>query len=238
MDQESLHPGLRTVDVARRAGCSVQHVRDLERDGVLPPAVRSASGYRRYGEVHVQSAVAYRALATGAGPVQARRLLRAVHTGPPEHVLELVDTEHARVQTERGALRLARDAAATIAAEPIAAAAPSDALTIAQLADALGVRTSALRHWEAESLLAADRDARGARTYSPAAVRDARVVHQLRLAGYGIPRLRDLVVRLRHPGRIDELDAALAERERVLATRSWALLRAGGPLEALLRPPS
>ncbi|MEX2970149.1 MerR family DNA-binding transcriptional regulator [Streptomyces sp. C184] len=49
---------LRTVDVARRAGYSVQQVRNLERDGVLPPATRTAAGYRRYGELHVHSALA------------------------------------------------------------------------------------------------------------------------------------------------------------------------------------
>ena len=36
---------LRTVDVARRVGCSVQHVRDLEQAGFLPPAERTDSGY-------------------------------------------------------------------------------------------------------------------------------------------------------------------------------------------------
>ena len=34
---KSRKSGLRTVDVARRAGCSVQQVRNLERDGVLLP---------------------------------------------------------------------------------------------------------------------------------------------------------------------------------------------------------
>jgi DNA-binding transcriptional MerR regulator len=53
---------MRTVDVARHAGYSVQHVRNLERDGVLPPATRTAAGYRIHTEIHVRSALAYRAL--------------------------------------------------------------------------------------------------------------------------------------------------------------------------------
>ncbi|MFD0853276.1 MerR family DNA-binding transcriptional regulator, partial [Actinomadura adrarensis] len=84
-------PGLRTVDVGRRAGCSVQQVRNLERDGVLPPAARTAAGYRVYDESHVSAALAYRALATGTGPVEAKRIMRAVHAYPRSNLLALLD---------------------------------------------------------------------------------------------------------------------------------------------------
>jgi len=68
---------MRTVDVARRAGYSVQQVRNLERDGVLSLAPRTAAGHRIYGDEHLQSAVAYRALAAGVGPVEAKTIVRA-----------------------------------------------------------------------------------------------------------------------------------------------------------------
>ncbi|MGW5170200.1 MerR family DNA-binding transcriptional regulator [Streptomyces nodosus] len=73
---------LRTVDVARRAGYSVQQIRNLERDGVLPPTTRTASGYRVYGERHLRSALACRALAAGVGPVEAKEIVRAAHRFP------------------------------------------------------------------------------------------------------------------------------------------------------------
>ena len=79
----SLQSGLRTVDVARRAGYSVQQVRDLERDGVLPPVLRSPAGYRSYTAVHVQAALAYRAFAAGIGPVDAKELMRAASDCSP-----------------------------------------------------------------------------------------------------------------------------------------------------------
>jgi hypothetical protein len=145
--------GLRTVDVARRAGYSVQQVRDLEADGVLPPAARTASGYRSWTEVHVQSALAYRAVAAAIGPVEARRLLRAAYDGRPSRLLALLDAAHARLHTERRDVALAQEAAAAIAAEPIDEPWPSDAMGIAELAGALGVRTSTLRHWDAEGLV-------------------------------------------------------------------------------------
>jgi len=72
---------LRTADAARESGYSVQLVRDLERLGVIPPAVRGANGYRSYTPTHVQALRAYRGLASAAGPVEARRLLADLFAG-------------------------------------------------------------------------------------------------------------------------------------------------------------
>ncbi|MFE7711419.1 MerR family transcriptional regulator [Streptomyces sp. NPDC057486] len=58
-------------------------------------------------------------------------------------------------------------------------------MSVSELAAALGVRPSTLRHWDAEGLVVPDRvPSRGTRRYSPAQARDARIVHQLRSAGY------------------------------------------------------
>ncbi|MEV0415518.1 MerR family transcriptional regulator [Streptomyces sp. NPDC050448] len=56
------------------------------------------------------------------------------------------------------------------------------------------MRASTLRHWDAEGLVTPDRlSGRGTRRYSPAQVRDAGIVHQLRSAGYRIDPLRTLI---------------------------------------------
>lgn len=218
---------LRTVDVARRSGYSVQQVRNLERSGVLPPAVRTAAAYRVYTEVHVRSAHAYRALAAGVGPVEAKRIMRAVHAGPTREVLAMLDAAHARLDRERHHLALANDAAEAITIEAIDDVRPSDAMTVSELAAALGVRPSTLRHWDAEGLVVPDR-AGTARRYSPAQVRDARIVHQLRNAGYRIEPLRALMPNLR------ELRTALATRDASIVARSQALLDAAVSLSAVL----
>ena len=217
----------------------MQHVRDLERDGVMPPAERTLSGYRSYSEVHVRSAMAYRELAKGVGPVEAKELLRAVHRIPSGAVLALLDDAHARLARERCDLRLAQEAVVAITAEPLDAPRPSDGMTISELASALGTTPTTLRHWETERLLAPDRAGRArVRTYSPAQVRDVRVVHQLRLAGYRIPQLRALLPGLVQPGHPGEdVDAALEARDRHLAARSRALLRAAAALDALIDEP-
>ncbi|MEO3869000.1 MerR family transcriptional regulator [Nonomuraea sp. B12E4] len=226
---------MRTVDVARRSGYSVQQVRNLERDGMLPPATRTASGYRVYGEIHLRSALAYRALAAGAGPVEAKKIVRAVHRSPASRVLALVDAAHARLDTERGDLRQAEEAARAISSEPIEDVRASDSMSVSELAAALGVRASTLRHWDAEELVVPDRDpARGTRRYTPSQVRDARIVHQLRKAGYRIAPLRALMPELRRARRLADVTSALAAREAGITARSRALLEGGAALSAVL----
>lgn len=221
---------LRTSAVARLSGYSVQQVRNLERDGVLPPVLRTSSGYRLYGAIHLRSALAYRCLATGAGPVAAKEILRAVHRSP-SHALALLDAVHARLAAERTDLRLAQEAAQAISSEPLDDIRPSDAMSVSELAIALGVRPSTLRHWEAEGLIVPDR-LRGARRYMPVHVRDARIVHQLRLAGYRIAPLRALMPQLRQSR---DVVSALAARDATLTARSYALLDAAAALAELLR---
>ncbi|MFI6003281.1 MerR family transcriptional regulator [Streptomyces sp. NPDC051366] len=228
-------PVMRTVDVARRAGYSVQQIRNLERDGVLPPAARTTAGYRVYGEVHLNSALAYRALAAGTGPVEAKRIVRAAHAGPIARLLALLDAVHAGLDRERTDLGLAKEAAGAISAEPIADVRPADAMGVAELAAALGVGASTLRHWDAEGLVIPDRlSGRGTRRYSPAQVRDARIVHQLRSAGYRIDPLRTLMPQLRSGHGWETVEAALAAREASIETRSRALLDASAALRAVI----
>ncbi|WP_205019927.1 MerR family transcriptional regulator [Streptomyces sp. HB132] len=226
---------MRTVDVARHAGCSVQQVRNLERDGVLPPATRTAAGYRIYGETHLQSALAYRALASGAGPVEAKRILRAVHERPAAEALAVLDAAHAGLDRERTDLALAREAVAAIASEPVEDVRASDSMSVLELAAALGVRPSTLRHWDAEGIAVPDRSPpRGTRRYSPAQARDARIVHQLRSAGYRIDPLRALMPRLRHGYAQEDVEAALTARDASITARSRALLDATAALSAVL----
>jgi DNA-binding transcriptional MerR regulator len=228
---------LRPVDVARATGYSVQQVRNLEHEGVLPLAARTASGYRIYTDVHLHSALAYRALAAGTGPVEAKRVMRAVHTRQADQALAHVDAAHARLDRERRDLALAKEAAAAISAELIGDERPSDAMRVSELASALGVRPSTLRHWDAEGLVVPDRlSAYGARRYSPAQVRDARIVHQLRSAGYRIALLQTLLPELRCGRRWRDVAAGLAALDAHIAGRSRALLDAAAALSVIVAP--
>ncbi|WP_433854732.1 MerR family transcriptional regulator [Streptomyces kronopolitis] len=88
-------------------------------------------------------------------------------------------------------------------------------------------RSSTLRNWDAEGLvIPGRRPPRGARSHSPAHIRDARIVHQLRTAGYRIDALRTPLPALRRGQRSHDLGAALAARNASVAARCRALLDA------------
>lgn len=232
---------LRSADVARRSGYSAQQVRDLERLGVIPAAERELNGYRAYSTRHVLALRAYRGLAVAAGPVEARRLLAILHSATIAEAAAAIDEVHVSLARERGEVERALTALRVIASER--AGAPreraADAMTIGELAGALGVRPSTLRFWEQEGLVRPDRvTSLRARRYPSRSADEARIVAALRGAGYGVPVVRALMGELRELGGMDEADRLLAQRLDRLAERSVAMLRASADLLTLLESPA
>ncbi len=245
---------VRTVDVAKESGYSVQQVRDLERLGVLPPAARSGNGYRSYTTTHLHALRAYRGLAEAVGPVEARRLLAELRTGTLTEAAAAVDEVHARLARERDETLRAQRALRTIRREEAvrsgaavrsgegvaavrdqAAVRGDDHMTITQLAEALGVRSSTLRFWEDEGLVRPERvTTLRARRYGPEAIGAARVVVALRAGGYGIPAVREIVRALGDLDGLDDARRVLQVRLDRIAARSVALLRAGTDLAAVV----
>ena len=215
---------MRPVDLARAAGVSTQQVRNLEAAGALPEAERSASGYRRYDERHLAALVAYTALVPGVGAPGARAIVAAVGEGRTGEALELLDAAHAALHQGRASLvEIERTLAAAVAQEP-AAEAP-DGLRVGELARLLGVRTSALRVWEAAGLLAPARESgTGYRMYGALDVRDARIIQTLRESYYLFDRIRPIIEGLRRTGGSEALAEALADRRLSVNERSAALL--------------
>ncbi|WP_411112336.1 MerR family transcriptional regulator [Streptomyces sp. 029-5] len=230
---------LRTVDVARESGYSVQQVRDLERLGVLPPAARSSNGYRSYTPLHVHALRAYRGLAGAVGPVEARQLLAELRTKTIAEAAAGISAVHVRLARERDEALRAQEALRAIQAEADTSAfeRETDAMTITELAGALHVRPSALRFWEQEGLVIPERvTSLRARRYGLSAIGAARIVAALRGAGYGIPAVREIMDSLH---RLDGLEAAqhiLRRRLDQIAMRTVALLRAGADLAAVVAP--
>ncbi|MEU1513488.1 MerR family transcriptional regulator [Streptomyces sp. NPDC005811] len=224
---------MRTVDVARESGYSVQQVRDLERLGVIPPAGRAANGYRSYTPVHVHALRAYRGLAGAVGPVEARELLARVRTEPLGEAASAIGAVHVRLAREREEVLRAQEALRAIRREAGDGGpeAVGDAMTITELAGALGVRPSTLRFWEQEGLVAPERvTSLRARRYGLAAVRAARVVAALRAGGYGIPAVREIMDSLDRLDGLESTGQLLRERLDRIAGRTVALLRAGADL--------
>jgi DNA-binding transcriptional MerR regulator len=222
----------RPVDLARLAGISPQQVRNYLDAGVLPPATRSATGYRQLDDRHRKALLAYRALAAGHGWNAAGDIMRAIHADDVHQALAMVDAGHAELHRQREALRLTADALETVVdSEPP----QRTAMQIGELAAHLGVRTSALRVWEEAELLTPQRDpATGYRTYGPREIRDARIILMLRQGMHGLPQIRPILDDLRRSGSRDALSAAIAQRHADLGRRAEAMLAAAALLHAYL----
>ncbi|WP_335933590.1 TioE family transcriptional regulator [Streptomyces sp. PTD5-9] len=246
---------MRPSDLAREHGISAQAVRNYERDGFLPPAERTPSGYRIFTEVHAAALRAYLALVAGHGHAAGGRIMRAVHRGAPDAALAVIDQGHSQSLRDRETLDAVRgavtrrtpetgdapgrpigpaDPAADPAAGP-AAHATHAARTIGELARRLEITPATLRNWEAAGILCPARDPRtGYRVFRAADVRDAELAHLLRRGGHPLEHIADVVRRIRTAGGADALSAVVDEWQRKLTARGLAMLDAAGRLSHYL----
>lgn len=192
-----------------------------------------------FGERHRDALLTYRALQPGYGAVTATRVMRAVHAGDVAGALALVDAAHAALHEERVALRAAGEALEALsgrdAAPPPRSGDGPHGLRIGEVAALVGVRTSALRVWEAAGLLVPGREhGTGYRVYGPADVRDARVVRTLRRSHHLFEQIRPVLEDLRRAGSGAALRAAVEARGRALTVRTRSMLAGAAALHAYL----
>ncbi|MGW4033815.1 MerR family transcriptional regulator [Streptomyces sp. NPDC004838] len=226
-----------TSRLAAAAGYSAQQVRDLERLGVIPPAIRRPNGYRRFGREHLTALRAYRQLAVAVGPVLARDTMREARQLPHDEAIARVVALHVKLARSRDDTIAALRALDSIVEDDARAAPPTsaDAMSISELAAALGVRSSTLRFWEQQGLVTPERTTRfNARSYPLAAIQEARIVAALRAGGYRIPAVQAVMESIRAVSHADDARDALHDRLRTIATRSDALLRAGTDIADLI----
>ncbi|WP_251053612.1 MerR family transcriptional regulator [Microbacterium sp. ISL-59] len=223
-----------TAALGRRVGYSTQQVRDLERLGVIPPVARASNGYRRYAGRHETAARAYRAMAAAIGPVPARRLMPTLIGASVDAAAERIDEVHVGLADDRSRVREALHGLDVALVEADDDFDDADAMTIGELAQALGIRPSALRHWEREGLVHPLRGTASTRSYGAAAITEARIVAALRAGGYGIPAISRILEHVRQHADTGEVQRILRDRLVALTRRSVALLAAAGHLHALL----
>ncbi len=227
--------GVTTAQLARAVGYSTQQVRDLERLGVLPRADRGPNGYRRYVAHHLVALRAYRSMAAAVGPVPARALMPELVGGTLEAAAARIDELHGALARERTQVRDALRGLEVAVGDSTDPFSEEDAMTISELAHALGVRASALRHWEREGLLHPARASpSAARSFGARAITEARIVAALRAGGYGIPLIAGVLEQVREQSVTADAHRILTERLAGLTRRSVALLAAAGQLHELL----
>lgn len=221
---------LRPADLAREHGISTQAVRNYERDGFIPRAERTPSGYRAYTEAHAGALRAYLALIPAYGHAAAGRIMTALHDGDLDDALLTIDRGHHRLLRDRETLDAVRAAVDHLTAEPAAAPdLPRDpgTRTIGELARHLGVTPATVRAWETAGVLAPARDpATGYRVFRASDTRDAELAHLLRRGGYPLDHIATVVRQIRAAGGTGTLAHALDDWHRRLTARGLAMLHA------------
>ncbi|MEV7931052.1 TioE family transcriptional regulator [Kitasatospora sp. NPDC088779] len=249
---------MRPSDLARGHGLSTQAVRNYERDGFLPPAERTASGYRIYTEVHAAALDAYRSLVAAYGHATGGRIMTALHRGGLDDALTAIDRGHGQLLRDRDTLDAVREAVHHLTARPDAArdlsadlaadletdlaadleAGPSAepavdgaVLSIGELAHRLGVTPATVRNWEGAGILTPARDqATGHRAFRADDIRDAELAHLLRRGGYPLDHIATVVRQVRTAGGTASLADALDSWQRRLTAQGLAMLDAAARL--------
>jgi DNA-binding transcriptional MerR regulator len=240
---------LRPIDLAREHGLSTQAIRNYEDAGILPAAVRTPSGYRTYTPLHARALRAFLALLPGHGHRTAAAIMRAVNDGDTAGALRLVDESHAQLLDDRRTLQAVESALRDLGPAgtetstrtgtdtgtmPAPRTGPRDTF-IGPLAAQLRLRPATLRTWERAGLVRPRRDPQtGYRVYDEAAVRDARLTHQLRRGGYLLEQIAPLIAQVRSAGGLEPLEAALEDWHGRLSDRGRALLVGAAALDAYL----
>jgi DNA-binding transcriptional MerR regulator len=230
---------LRPTDLAREHGLSTQAVRNYERDGFIPPADRSLSGYRIYTEVHAAALRTFLALVRAYGHAAGGEVMHALGDGDVDDVLMIVDRGHEQLLRDRGTLDAVRAAVDRLTGESGSApggSAIAVPFTVGELAHRLGVTPATLRNWEAVGILAPERDpVTGYRRFGSEDVRDAELAHLLRRGGYPLDHIASVVRQIRSAGGTEELVRALGDWQRKLTERGLAMLDAAAHLGRYLR---
>jgi DNA-binding transcriptional MerR regulator len=218
------------VDLAREHGISTQAVRNYERDGLLPAARRTPSGYRMYSAIHTRALRAYLALVPAHGYATSGEIMRTVNGGDLDTALRAIDRSHAQLLRDSETLD-AVEAAIGILTKPPATNRPDRPLTISALAHRIGVTPATLRKWERAGILTPHRDPpMRHRRYRADDVRDAELAHLLRRGGYLLDHIATVMHQVRRADGPEPLAGSLDNWRRRLTDRGRAMLTAAARL--------
>jgi DNA-binding transcriptional MerR regulator len=223
---------VRPADLAREHGLSTQAVRNYERDGFIPAAERTGSGYRVYTEVHAAALRAFLALVAAYGHQTAGQIMNALHARALDDALIVIDRGHGQMLRDRDTLGAVREAIADLPARPENA---PGGWTIGELARRLRVTPATLRNWESAGILAPARDpATGYRVFRASDTRDAELAHLLRRGRYPLDQIATVVQQVRTAGGTETLARALDGWQRRLTAQGVAMLDAAARLSDYL----
>ena len=224
----TVHPTLRTRDLALAGDIGVQQVRNYEANGLIPRAPRSPSGYRLYTQRHLVALQTVKRLVPGYGWPRTSAIMQALHQGNLSAALAILDERHAEQARKRLQVEQTLVALRTLAAQPEALhrSQHSPPVRVGEAARQVGVRVSAVHFWEHQGLLHPRREPQSRyRLYDEHQMRRLRVVALLRDAGYPFNIIQAVLDEVA-AGRPEHAIAAVEKRREELTKSSWSCIEA------------
>lgn len=223
------------MDLAREHGISAQAVRNYERDGLIPAARRTASGYRVYSAIHACALRAYIALIRAHGYPAGGEIMRAANSGDLDAALRMIDHSHAQLLRDRETLDAVEVTIGILTTSP-ARTRTDHPLTVGALAHRIGVTPATLRKWERAGILTPQRDrTTRQRLYGADDVRDAELAHLLRRGGYLLDHIATVMHQVRRADGPEPLAGSLESWRQRLANQGRGMLTAAARLADYVR---
>ncbi|WP_283772095.1 MerR family DNA-binding transcriptional regulator [Paenibacillus sp. J31TS4] len=149
--------GVRPKKLADKYNMSANTLRNYEAKGLLPPAERSANGYRLYTERHEAYLACLQAMAPAFGMEATTEVLLCLHRKELDDALWIVREREVLLHREKERLaQLIREWKAY--AEGSQPYDGNQRFRIHEVSRQTGVPKSAIRHWEKSGLFSTERD--------------------------------------------------------------------------------
>ncbi len=184
----------RPIDIATELKVSTSALRHYEAYELIPLPKRSGANYRLYTDLHFAYFRAIRACSIGFSFALTIEVIQAIKAGAIDKALWKVNGEQAQLHHEKKVteqtLDLLRDSSFTIKDKNKW----KSHMTIGEAAKLTNVQTSAIRHWEKEGLLKAERHPdNGYRMFTPMHIRQILIIRSMRETVYFLEEMKEIV---------------------------------------------
>lgn len=181
-------------EIAMKLNVSTTTLRRYEDQDLIPDVPRSASNRRCYTAIHLQAFVTIRALLRGYEIPVVHDVMRKMKKLDIENALWMINQQQHHTQLEKQRveeiLRMLRNADFSKYRNMNV----TDSMTIGEVAQIAGVKTSAIRHWEQEGLIQSRRNKEnGYRVFTRTELRKIILISSLRKTVYYIENMRQLL---------------------------------------------
>ncbi|TVX94679.1 MerR family transcriptional regulator [Paenibacillus agilis] len=148
---------MRPKKLASKFMISTSTLRNYEANGLIPPAVRSANGYRVYTDLHETYLACIQAMAPAFGMEVTTEVLNELHQGKPSEALWIVRAQEVALYAEKARLeKLIEDIRRYAKKSQIHL--NDKWFTIKEVSEMTQVSKTAIRYWEQAGYVTADRD--------------------------------------------------------------------------------